>query len=151
MTHRTTSDVRPGPLWYTTLPEAAGSIESIVLGGKQWDKRQPCIRRSVTTIRCRQLFEQDTIAGFLVPWPTSIQDGQAQLKIYSDVFSLRYGADRAQAPRFVTYPISCPTGHNFGVMWTNKENMTIQLCSVSIRLSSNVKTNASLRGDILCR
>jgi hypothetical protein len=34
MTHRTTSEVRPGPLWYATSPEAAGSIESIVLGGK---------------------------------------------------------------------------------------------------------------------
>ena len=25
----------------------------------------------------------------------------------------------------MTYPIGCPTGHNFGVMWTNKEAMTI--------------------------
>lgn len=71
------------------------------------------------------LFEHDTVAGFLVPWPTAFQDGQAQLKIYSDVFSLRYGADYAQDARFVTYPIGCPTGHNFGVMWTNKEAMTI--------------------------
>jgi hypothetical protein len=71
------------------------------------------------------LFEHDTIAGFLVPWPTAFKDGQAQLKIYSDVFSLRYGTDYVQDPRFVTYPIGCPTGHNFGVMWTNKEAMTI--------------------------
>lgn len=71
------------------------------------------------------LFEHETIAGFLVPWPQAFQDGQAQLKIYSDVFSLRYGADYAPDPRFATYPIGCPTGHNFGIMWTNKEAMTI--------------------------
>jgi hypothetical protein len=34
MTHRTPSDVRPDPLRYATSPEVAGSIESIVLGGK---------------------------------------------------------------------------------------------------------------------
>jgi hypothetical protein len=71
------------------------------------------------------LFEHDTVGGFLVPWLKAFQEGQAQLKIYSDVFSLRYGADYAQDPRFVTYPIGCPTGHNFGVLWTNKEAITI--------------------------
>ena len=39
MTHRTLSGVKPGLLWHAASPEAAGSIESIVLGGKQWDKR----------------------------------------------------------------------------------------------------------------
>lgn len=71
------------------------------------------------------LFEHESLAGFLVPWPKAFQDGQAQIKIYSDVFSLRYGADYAPDARFVTYPIGCPTGHNFGIMWTNKEPLTL--------------------------
>ncbi|MGE3536794.1 MAG: hypothetical protein AB7N91_05055 [Candidatus Tectimicrobiota bacterium] len=54
-----------------------------------------------------------------------MQDGQAQLKIYSEVFRLRYGADYAPDPRFLTYPIGCSTGHNFGIVWTNREPMTL--------------------------
>ena len=71
------------------------------------------------------LFEYKDIAGFLVPWPRALQDGKAQLKIYGDVFSIRYGADYPDDPRFATYPIGCPTGHNFGIMWTNKAALSI--------------------------
>jgi hypothetical protein len=71
------------------------------------------------------LFEYKDIAGFLVPWPKALQDGKAQLKIYGDVFSIRYGADYPDDPRFATYPIGCPTGHNFGIMWTNKAALSI--------------------------
>jgi hypothetical protein len=71
------------------------------------------------------VFEYADVAGFLVPWPKALQDGKAQLKIYSGAFSIRYGADYAADPRFVTYPVGCPTGHNFGIMWTNKEAITI--------------------------
>jgi hypothetical protein len=67
------------------------------------------------------VFERDDIAGFLVPWPEAFRKGQAQLKLYSGTFSIRYGADYAGDSRFATYPIGCPTGHNFGIMWVNKE------------------------------
>jgi hypothetical protein len=71
------------------------------------------------------LFEYADTAGFLVPWPKTVQDGKAQLKIYGDVFSIRYGADYAADSRFATYPIGCPTGHNFGIMWTNKDAISL--------------------------
>lgn len=71
------------------------------------------------------VFEYDDIAGFLVPWPQALQDGKAQLKVYGEAFSIRYGADYPADPRFVTYPIGCPTGHNFGIMWTNKDAISI--------------------------
>jgi hypothetical protein len=78
-----------------------------------------------TGARKALVFEYNDIAGFLVPWPEAFRKGQAQLKLYSGVFSIRYGADYAGDPRFVTYPIGCPTGHNFGIMWVNKEAMII--------------------------
>jgi hypothetical protein len=71
------------------------------------------------------IFAYADMAGFLVPWPKAVQDGKAQLKIYGDVFSIRYGADYAADTRFAMYPIGCPTGHNFGIMWTNKAAMSI--------------------------
>ncbi|HEY7491773.1 MAG TPA: hypothetical protein VIH59_11785, partial [Candidatus Tectomicrobia bacterium] len=40
-------------------------------------------------------------------------------------FSIRYGADYAADRRFATYPIGCPTGHNFGIMWTNQAALTL--------------------------
>jgi hypothetical protein len=74
-----------------------------------------------TGARKAMVFEHDDIAGFLVPWPKAFRNGEAQLKLYSGAFSIRYGADYAGDPRFATYPIGCPTGHNFGIMWVNKE------------------------------
>lgn len=71
------------------------------------------------------VFEYEDIAGFLTPWPKAFDNGQAQLKIYGDVFAIRYGADYTQDTRFTTYPVGCPTGHNFGIMWTNKETITL--------------------------
>lgn len=70
------------------------------------------------------VFEYKDLAGFLVP-TEAFRDGQAQLKIYGDAFSLDYGKDYAQDQRFSVWPVGCPTGHNFGIMWTNKEAMSI--------------------------
>lgn len=70
------------------------------------------------------LFEYKDLAGFLVP-TEAFRDGQAQLRLYGDAFSLNYGQDYAQDPRFAVWPVGCPTGHNFGIMWTNKEAITI--------------------------
>jgi hypothetical protein len=78
-----------------------------------------------TGARKALVFEYNDIAGFLVPWPEAFRQGQAQLKLYSGVFSIRYGADYAGDSRFATYPIGCPTGHNFGIMWVNKETIDI--------------------------
>lgn len=71
------------------------------------------------------VFEYGDIAGFLVPGPASIKDGQAELKLYSKTFSLNYGDTYANDSRFAVYPVGCPTGHNFGFMLVNKEEIRI--------------------------
>jgi hypothetical protein len=71
------------------------------------------------------VFEFGDIAGFLVPTKTAIKDGQAELKLYSKTFSLNYGDTYANDTRFSVYPIACPTGHNFGFMLTNKEEIRL--------------------------
>lgn len=70
------------------------------------------------------LFQYKDLAGFLVP-TDPFRNGEAQLKIYGDAFTIKYGQDYAQDSRFSVWPVGCPTGHNFGIMWTNKEAMTI--------------------------
>lgn len=78
-----------------------------------------------TAARKALVFEYGDIAGFLVPSATAIKDGQAELKLYGKTYSLNYGDTYAQDARFSVYPIACPTGHNFGFMLTNKEEIRL--------------------------
>ncbi|KMT22141.1 hypothetical protein [Clostridium cylindrosporum] len=70
------------------------------------------------------LFEYKDVAGFIVP-KDSFKDGKVQLKIYGDTFDIKYGEDYKDDKRFSVWPVGCPSGHNFGIMWTNKEPITI--------------------------
>ena len=70
------------------------------------------------------MFEYEDIAGYLVPWG-AIKDGEANLKLYAKTSSLRYGDTYAGDSRFTVYPVGCPTGHNFGFMLVNKNEMRI--------------------------
>lgn len=79
-----------------------------------------------TGARKALMFEHGDIAGFLSPWPEPFKDGKANLKIYAKAFSLNYGADYAGDPRFAVYPVGCPTGHNFGFMLVNKEEIRLK-------------------------
>jgi hypothetical protein len=72
------------------------------------------------------VFEHDDVIGFLSPWPEPFKDGKANLKIYAKAFSLRYGDTYAGDARFAVYPVGCPTGHNFGFMLTNKDEIRIK-------------------------
>ena len=72
------------------------------------------------------VFEHGDVIGFLSPWPEPFKDGKANLKIYAKAFSLRYGDTYAGDTRFAVYPVGCPTGHNFGFMLTNKEEIRIK-------------------------
>jgi len=72
------------------------------------------------------VFEHGDIIGFLSPWPEPFKDGKANLKIYAKAFSLRYGDTYAGDARFAVYPVGCPTGHNFGFMLTNKDEIRIK-------------------------
>ncbi len=78
-----------------------------------------------TAARKALVFEYGDIAGVLVPWPNAIQDGQANLKLYGKTSSLRYGDTYARDSRFSVYPVGCPTGHGFGFMLVNKEEIRI--------------------------
>jgi len=71
-------------------------------------------------------FEYGDLAGFLSPWPEPLKDGKANLKIYAKAFSLNYGADYAKDTRFSVYPVGCPTGHNFGFMLVNKDEIRLK-------------------------
>jgi hypothetical protein len=79
-----------------------------------------------TGARKALMFEHGDIAGFLSPWPEPFKDGKANLKIYARAFSLNYGADYAPDTRFSVYPVGCPTGHNFGFMLVNKEEIRLK-------------------------
>ena len=79
-----------------------------------------------TGARKALVFEHGDIAGFLSPWPEPFKDGKANLKLYGKTFSLGYGADFAGDPRFAVYPVGCPTGHNFGFMLVNKQEIRLK-------------------------
>ena len=78
-----------------------------------------------TGARKALVFEYGDVAGFLVPWPETVRDGKANLKLYGKAFALRYGGDYAGDRRFAVYPVGCPTGHNFGFMLVNKQEIRI--------------------------
>lgn len=78
-----------------------------------------------TTARKALVFEHEGLAGFLVPGADAFKDGHAHLKLYGKAFSLKYGDAYARDSRFAVYPVGCPTGHNFGFMLTNREEIRI--------------------------
>jgi len=78
-----------------------------------------------TEARKALVFEEGGVAGFLVPGKTTFRDGGAELKIYGKASSLRYGDTYAGDARFAVYPVGCPTGHNFGFLLVNREEIRI--------------------------
>jgi hypothetical protein len=79
-----------------------------------------------TGARKALVFEHGDVIGFLSPWPEAFKDGKANLKIYGKAFSLRYGDTYAADARFAVYPVGCPTGHNFGFMLVNREEIRLK-------------------------
>lgn len=114
-----------------SVDAAAGSVRIQVLEGKtvKLDRTLgPANKERLiedTASRKAIVFEYDDIAGFLVPWPATIKDGKANLKLYAKASSLRYGDTYAGDPRFAVYPVGCPTGHNFGFMLVNKDEIRV--------------------------
>lgn len=78
-----------------------------------------------TEARNAMVFEYGDLAGYLVPGADSISADGVKLSLYSNAFSLKYGDTYARDPRFAVYPVGCPTGHNFGFMLVNKEEIRI--------------------------
>ena len=78
-----------------------------------------------TAARKALVFEYGDVAGFLVPSKNAVSDGAADLRLYAKTFSLRYGESYERDPRFAVYPVGCPTGHNFGFMLVNKEEIRL--------------------------
>ncbi|VCU68645.1 hypothetical protein PIGHUM_00702 [Pigmentiphaga humi] len=79
-----------------------------------------------TAARKALVFEDGDMVAFLSPWPNAFEGGKANLKVYGKAFSLRYGEDYAPDPRYASYPVGCPTGHNFGFMLVNKEEIRLK-------------------------
>jgi hypothetical protein len=71
------------------------------------------------------VFEYHGIAGYLVPARDAIKDGHANLRLYTQTFDLKYGDTYARDTRFAVYPVGCPTGHGFGFMLVNKDEIRI--------------------------
>lgn len=78
-----------------------------------------------TTARKALIFEHEDVVAFLSPWPTGFEEGKARLKVYGGAFSLNYGDPYAGDARYTVYPVGCPTGHNFGYMLVNAEEIRI--------------------------
>ena len=79
-----------------------------------------------TGARKALVFEDGDMAAFLSPWPAAFEGGKANLKVYGKVYSLRYGQDYARDTRYASYPVGCPTGHQFGFMLVNKEEIRLR-------------------------
>lgn len=79
-----------------------------------------------TAARKALVFEDADMVAFLSPWPNAFEGDKANLKVYGGAFSLNYGADFAGDKRFAVYPVGCPTGHNFGFMLVNKEEIRLK-------------------------
>ena len=130
---------KPGQEWkvgnrsirLTAVDTAAGTAQIQILEGNtvKLDRKLGPVDKARlledTAARKALLFEYDDIVGFLVPGADTFKDGQANLKIYAKAMSLRYGETFALDPRFVVYPVGCPTGHNFGFMLVNKEEIRL--------------------------
>ncbi|WP_138472845.1 hypothetical protein [Poseidonocella sp. HB161398] len=95
-------------------------IESKVLGPVDPDRLI-----EDTAARKQLVFEDGDIVAFLSPWPAPFEGERAQLKVYGGAFSLRYGDAYAGDGRFAVWPAGCPTGHNFGFMLTNREEIRL--------------------------
>jgi hypothetical protein len=78
-----------------------------------------------TVARKALVFEYGDLAGFLVPSKGAVADGEADLRLYAKTFSLRYGDTYERDPRFAVYSVGCPTGHNFGFMLVNKDEIRL--------------------------
>lgn len=115
-----------------SIDEAAGTVnvEVIENGSVVLTKTLGPVQNELliedTTARKALVFEHGDVIGFLPPWPEAFKDGKANLKIYAKAFSLRYGEDYADDKRFAVYPVGCPTGHNFGFMLVNKEEIRLK-------------------------
>jgi hypothetical protein len=79
-----------------------------------------------STARKALVFEDGDMVAFLSPWPSAFEGGKANLKVYGKAFSLRYGQDYAPDTRYASYPVGCPTGHDFGFMLVNKEEIRLK-------------------------
>ncbi|GAA4332376.1 hypothetical protein GCM10023144_22230 [Pigmentiphaga soli] len=79
-----------------------------------------------TAARKALVFEDGDMVAFLSPWPAAFDGGKASLKVYGKAFSLRYGQDYAPDPRYASYPVGCPTGHDFGFMLVNKSEVRLK-------------------------
>lgn len=79
-----------------------------------------------TQARKALVFEDGDMVAFLSPWPAAFDGGKASLKVYGKAFSLSYGTPYARDPRFTVYPVGCPTGHNFGFMLVNREEIRLR-------------------------
>ncbi|WP_222129975.1 hypothetical protein [Bordetella genomosp. 13] len=79
-----------------------------------------------TDARKALVFEDGDMVAFLSPWPAAFDGERANLKVYGKAFSLRYGQDYVHDARYASYPVGCPTGHEFGFMLVNKEEIRLK-------------------------
>lgn len=114
------------------IDEAAGTVTvAVVEGGKTVFEKtlgpiQPQRLIEDTAARKALVFEHDGVAGFLSPWPEGFKDGKANLKLYDRTIVFEYGKPYQFDGRFTAYPVGCPTGHNFGFMLVNRDEIRIR-------------------------
>jgi hypothetical protein len=116
----------------TEVDAAAGTVRLEVLdGGKVTGTRTlgPVQKDRLiedTAARKALVFEDGDMVAFLSPWPNAFEGGKANLKVYGKAFSLRYGEDFTRDRRYTSYPVGCPTGHDFGFMLVNKNEIRLK-------------------------
>lgn len=114
------------------IDEAAGTVtlELVENGAVKASKTLGPVKNDLliedTAARKALVFEDGDMVAFLSPWPNAFEGGKANLKVYGKAFSLTYGTDYGRDTRFAVYPVGCPTGHNFGFMLVNKEEIRLK-------------------------
>lgn len=114
------------------IDEAAGTVTLEILANgavtttKTLGPIQPDLLIEDHDARKALILEDGDIIAFLSPWPEAFRDGKANLKVHGGVVALEYGADYAGDTRYSVWPIGCPTGHAFGFMLTNKDEIRLK-------------------------
>lgn len=119
-------------LQVSTIDETAGTVTLDLMEGGQVKASRTLgpVKADLliedTGARKALVFEDGDMVAFLSPWPKPFEGGKANLKVYGKAFSLAYGSDYAGDTRYAVYPVGCPTGHNFGFMLVNKQEIRLK-------------------------
>lgn len=78
-----------------------------------------------SAVRENLVIVHDDVAVGAFPWPDMVENGKANINIFSDVMIMESGMDWPGDDRFAYYPMACPIGHYFGAAIVNKKPIVL--------------------------